>query len=53
MIKYSTFTHDDLRSQKPPFSKKPARQIRTVWIVKFNENIARFVTAIPDRQGGL
>jgi hypothetical protein len=29
-----------------------SRRIRTVWIVKFNETIARFVTAIPDRLGG-
>lgn len=27
-------------------------RIRTVWIVLFNENIARFVTAIPAKKGG-
>jgi hypothetical protein len=30
-----------------------SRRLRTVWIIRFNENIARFVTAIPDRKGGL
>lgn len=30
-----------------------SRRIRTVWIVLFNENVARFVTAVPDRLGGL
>ncbi len=30
-----------------------SRRIRTVWIVLFNEEIARFVTAVPDRLGGL
>jgi len=30
-----------------------SRRIRTVWIVIFNEDIARFVTAVPDRLGGL
>jgi hypothetical protein len=30
-----------------------SRRIRTVWIVLFNEDIARFVTAVPDRLGGL
>ncbi|MDF0555096.1 DUF6883 domain-containing protein [Kamptonema sp. UHCC 0994] len=30
-----------------------SRRIRTVWIVLFNEDIARFVTAVPDRSGGL
>lgn len=29
------------------------RRIRTVWIVLFNENVARFVTAVPDRIGDL
>ena len=29
-----------------------SRQIRTVWIVRFGEDVARFVTAVPDRQGG-
>lgn len=28
-----------------------SRQIRTVWIVRFNEDTARFVTAVPDRRG--
>lgn len=28
-----------------------SRRIRTVWIVKFNEEIARFVTAVPDSSG--
>lgn len=30
-----------------------SRRIRTVWIVLFNEDVARFVTAVPDRLGGL
>jgi hypothetical protein len=30
-----------------------SRQIRTVWIVRFDEDVARFVTAVPDRLGGL
>ena len=29
-----------------------SRQIRTIWIVRFDEDIARFVTAVPDRRGG-
>ncbi|WP_349262791.1 DUF6883 domain-containing protein [Allocoleopsis sp.] len=29
-----------------------SRQILTVWIVLFGEDIARFVTAFPDRKGG-
>lgn len=29
-----------------------SRRIRTVWIVRFEENIARFVTAVPDKLGG-
>lgn len=29
-----------------------SRQIQTVWIVRFGEDVARFVTAVPDRQGG-
>ena len=29
------------------------RRIRTVWIVLFDEDVARFVTAVPDRLGGL
>ncbi len=29
------------------------RRIRTVWIIRFEEDIARFVTAVPDRLGGL
>ncbi len=29
-----------------------SRRVRTVWIVRFNEEIARFVTAIPDSLGG-
>ncbi len=29
------------------------RRIRTVWIVRFDEDIARFVTAVPDRKGDL
>lgn len=29
------------------------RRIRTVWIVLFNENVAKLVTAFPDRLGGL
>jgi hypothetical protein len=28
------------------------RRIRTVWIVLFDEDVARFVTAVPDRLGG-
>jgi hypothetical protein len=28
------------------------RRIRTVWIVLTGEDIARFVTAVPDRLGG-
>ena len=30
-----------------------SRRIRTVWIVLFDEAVARFVTAVPDRLGGL
>lgn len=30
-----------------------SRRIRTVWIVRFDEDIARFVTAVPDRKGDL
>lgn len=30
-----------------------SRRIRTVWIVLFNEDVAKFVTAVPDRLGGL
>lgn len=30
-----------------------SRRIRTVWIVRFYENIARFVTAVPESQGSL
>jgi hypothetical protein len=30
-----------------------SRRIRTIWIILFNEDIARFVTAVPDRLGGL
>ncbi|EAZ90781.1 DUF6883 domain-containing protein [Crocosphaera chwakensis] len=30
-----------------------SRRIRTVWIIRFNEDIARFVTAVPDSLGGL
>jgi hypothetical protein len=30
-----------------------SRRIRTVWIVRFNEDMARFVTAVPQRKGGL
>jgi len=26
-----------------------SRRIRTIWIILFNEDIARFVTAVPDR----
>ena len=29
-----------------------SRRIRTVWIVLTGEDIARFVTAVPDRLGG-
>jgi len=29
------------------------RRIRTVWIVLFNDNTAKLVTAFPDRLGGL
>jgi hypothetical protein len=29
------------------------RQVRTVWIVEFETSAARFVTAVPDRAGGL
>lgn len=29
------------------------RRVRTVWIVLFNDNVAKFVTAFPDRLGGL
>ncbi|MCT7972934.1 DUF6883 domain-containing protein [Laspinema olomoucense] len=29
------------------------RRIRTVWIVLLDEDVARFVTAVPDRLGGL
>ncbi|WP_347405015.1 DUF6883 domain-containing protein [Nodosilinea sp. LEGE 06152] len=29
------------------------RRVRTVWIVKFGTSVARFVTAVPDRAGGL
>ncbi|WP_254568804.1 hypothetical protein [Oscillatoria sp. HE19RPO] len=28
-----------------------SRRIRTVWIVLFDEDVARFVTAVPDRLG--
>ena len=28
-----------------------SRRIRTVWIVLYNEDVARFVTAVPDRLG--
>lgn len=28
-----------------------SRQVLTVWIVLFDEEVARFVTAIPDRKG--
>ncbi len=30
-----------------------SRRIRTIWIVLFDEDVARFVTAVPDRLGGL
>ncbi|MCT7978012.1 DUF6883 domain-containing protein [Laspinema olomoucense] len=30
-----------------------SRRIRTVWIVLLDEDVARFVTAVPDRLGGL
>jgi hypothetical protein len=30
-----------------------SRRIRTVWIIIFNEDVARFVTAVPDKKGGL
>lgn len=30
-----------------------SRRIRTVWIVLYNEDVAKFVTAVPDRFGGL
>ncbi|MBD1873119.1 hypothetical protein H6F75_06470 [Nodosilinea sp. FACHB-131] len=30
-----------------------ARRVRTVWIVEFDRTVARFVTAVPDRGGGL
>ena len=30
-----------------------SRRIRTVWIVLFDEDVARFVTAVPDRLRGL
>jgi hypothetical protein len=30
-----------------------SRRIRTVWIVLFDDDVARFVTAVPDRLGGL
>ena len=30
-----------------------SRRIRTVWIVQFEEDVARFVTAVPDKLGGL
>lgn len=30
-----------------------SRRVRTVWIVRFGETVARFVTAVPDRSGGL
>lgn len=29
------------------------RRVRTVWIVEFGTSAARFVTAVPDRSGGL
>jgi hypothetical protein len=29
------------------------RRVRTVWIVEFGTSAARFVTAVPDRAGGL
>ncbi len=29
------------------------RRIKTIWIVLFNDNIAKLVTAFPDRLGGL
>lgn len=28
-----------------------SKQILTAWIVRFGEDIARFVTAVPDRKG--
>ncbi|MEA5450765.1 hypothetical protein VB780_19450 [Leptolyngbya sp. CCNP1308] len=30
-----------------------SRRVRTIWIVEFDTRIARFVTAVPDRGGGL
>ncbi len=30
-----------------------SRRIRTVWIILLNEDVARFVTAVPDRLGEL
>jgi len=30
-----------------------SRRIRTVWIILLGEDVARFVTAVPDRLGGL
>jgi hypothetical protein len=30
-----------------------SRRIRTVWIMLLDEDVARFVTAVPDRLGGL
>jgi len=30
-----------------------SRRIRTVWIVRFDEDVAKFVTAVPDRLGSL
>lgn len=30
-----------------------SRRIRSIWIVLFDEDVARFVTAVPDRLGGL
>lgn len=29
------------------------RRVRTVWIIEFDMRVARFVTAVPDRAGGL
>ena len=30
-----------------------SRRIRSIWIVRFDEDVARFVIAVPDRLGGL
>ena len=30
-----------------------SRRIRTVWIILLGEDVARFVTAVPDRLGGV